>query len=218
MILVRCPHNAVATVTLAFARGAPGAACRRRRPRPRSSAWICLRRGPGNPRCRRAGGRGAPGDRFMCRSYWASWCHALRAEAGQKPGDPEALDCGLRGRYGAAARGRGVRPRLRPLSAGPGVACLSKEGVGKILRLGSQNGQRSRLVTPGSCQWSCRLRSTACARACDRRRAAPVVWGVSTRIQATTFNGRAAERVLSSLVLYNCESSRSIFNQPVFIN
>ena len=140
MILVRCPHNAVATVTLAFARGAPGAACRRCRPRPRRSAWICLWRGPGNPRCRRAGGRGAPGDRFMCRSYWASWCHALRAEAGQKPGDPEALDCGLRGRYGAAARGRGVRPRLRPLSAGPGVACLSKEGVGKILRLGSQNG------------------------------------------------------------------------------
>ena len=60
----------------------------------------------------------------------------------------------------------------------------------------SDHGQRSRLVTPGSCQWSCRLRSTACARACDRRRAAPVIWGVSTRIQATTFNGRAVARTL----------------------
>ena len=127
-------------MTLAFARGAPGAACRRCRPRPRRSAWICLRRGPGNPRCRRGGGRGAPGDRFMCRSYWASWCHALRAEAGQKPGDPEALDCGLRGRYGAAARGRGDRTRRYPPSVKPWAIGLPKEGVGKILRLGSQNG------------------------------------------------------------------------------
>jgi hypothetical protein len=75
LILVRCPHNAVATVTLAFARGTPG---RRDRPRPRRSAQICLWRGPGEPRCRRGGCRGAPSDRFMCMS--SSW----RPHAGQE--------------------------------------------------------------------------------------------------------------------------------------
>jgi hypothetical protein len=82
----------------------------------------------------------APGDRFMCPSYWASWWHALRAEARQKPCDPEALYYGLRGRYGAAARGRGIRPRLRPPSVQPGVACLPKENIGYILRLGCHRG------------------------------------------------------------------------------
>jgi hypothetical protein len=140
LILVRCPHNAVATVTLAFARGAPGAACRRRRPRfrrsARGSSWHGLRK----PRCRRGGGRATPGDRSMCPSHWATWRHALRAHARQKSGHPGALDCGLRGRYGAAARGRGDPTRRCPPSVKPWASCLPKEGVRKILRLGCQNG------------------------------------------------------------------------------
>jgi hypothetical protein len=77
LILVRCPHTAVATVTLAFARGAPDAACRRRRPRfwrsARGSSWHGLRK----PRCRRGGGRATPGDRSMCPSHWATRRHAV---------------------------------------------------------------------------------------------------------------------------------------------